>query len=141
MESTKSINFKKSEISYLASFASGVLETTIQKGTIIEAGLEIFDQKENVTTITAKITINGNLSYLQAMQLLRRKLSAYIALKAARMNLYLKINDNTVNSGLFTVKYVYTGKRIERYKVFNALYILSAAANENLEIVPTGDDF
>ena len=141
MNSTKIINFKKSEVSYLANFASDVLESKIQKGTEISAGLEIFDANENAATITAKITVGGNLSYLQAMRLLRKKLSAYIALKASRMNLHLKINDNTVNSGLFTVKYIYSGKRIDRYKLFNGLFILSAASNEGLEVVPTGDDF
>jgi len=140
MES-KIINFKKSEVSYLASFASDVLSETIAKGTTIKAGLEIFDSNDNKAVITASINVAGKLTYQQAMRVLRKKLSAYIALKAARLNLSLEINDKKVNSGLFTVKHVYTGKRIERYKVFNALFILSSASNEGLEIVPTDDSF
>ena len=141
MQSSKIINFKKSEVSYLANFASDVLSEQIQKGTEISAGLEIFDANENKAVITASITVNGNVTYKDAMRLLRRKLSAYITLKAARMNLSLRFGDKEAKNGLFTVKYIFTGKKIERYKVFNALYILSAASNEGLEIVPTGDDF
>ena len=141
MNSTKIINFKKSEVSYLANFASDVLSEQIKKDTTIKAGLEIYDSNENKAVVTASVTINGNLTYLEAMRMLRRKLSAYITLKAARLNLSLEINDKQINNGLFTVKYIYSGKRIERYKVFNALFILSAAANENMELIPTGDDF
>ena len=141
MKSTKVINFKKSEVSYLASFAADVLDEQIQKGTEISAGLEIFDANENKAVITASITVNGSITYKNAMQLLRRKLSAYITLKAARMNLSLKFGDKEAKNGLFTVKYIYSGKRIERYKVFNGLFILSAASNEGIEAVPTGNEF
>jgi len=141
MNSTKVINFKKSEVSYLASFAADVLDEQITKGTEISAGLEIYDTNDNRAVITASIVVNGNITYKNAMQLLRKKLSAYITLKASRMNLSLKFGDKQALNGLFTVKYIYSGKRIDRYKLFNGLFILSAASHENMELIPTDNSF
>jgi hypothetical protein len=140
MQKSKLTQFKKSEVAYLASFVKEVLDTEVKKDTVVEVNLILFDGSENKTVITSKIKITGMAVYGDLMRMFRRKLGAYITLKASRMNLTLKFGDIESDSGLFTVDYLFTGKKIERYKVFNALFMLSAASFEGMEIVPSDDE-
>ena len=141
MESSKLLKIKKSEVSFLASSVVDVLDLKIKKGTNITAVLELFGSNENKAELTASIEVSGEVTYKDIMRIFRRKLSPYITLKAHKMNLKLTFGNKKAESGLFAAKYFFTGRKIDRYKVFNALFILCSASNENLEVVPTGDDF
>ena len=138
-QNAKALKFKKSDISYLASSALDVLDKPVKKGQRIEATLSLFDNNGNEAKIKSSIVITGELNYKEVMRLFRIKLAAFITLKAARTNLKIKFGNNEAEHGMFSAKFFFTGKRIERYKVFNGLFILAASANEAVEVIPTDD--
>jgi hypothetical protein len=134
----KNLSYKKSELSQLAnlvkedvfeSFLTGEIEVSVS-----------FPVKGENTRLTLSKEMNNPVNVQDLMVLFRKKLSNILYLKVNKMNLEIRINDNKVDPNLFGLNTVFTGKKINRYRVFNSWFIVAIASHLGIEANPTGNE-
>ena len=133
----KTLKYKKSELCELANLVKEDTFESIFSGNI-EINLSFLVKGEKTT-----LSISGDyeeISIINLMQILRKKLSNFLFLKVSVMNLEINLNGEKADANLFGLDTVFTGKRDQRYKLFNAWLIVLFASYFSIESNPTGNE-